>query len=227
MKTLSNRLLLWFEKRRKSKTLVLAKNLIIKASDTVTELEKAILTFSEGKKLKAEKCIERLFITEVEIDELRRSVFAELSKGTLPMKYREDLKALIGRLDRLADHVKDAARSLKILLEVDSVVPRECLDIFLRMAKNLVECTVFLNRSIEMLGIDPSNAIKFALKVDESERLIDDDYLMARISFIKNSGKVDSPTFMVLKDLTDSIEHAADMCADTADFIRILAVGEV
>ena len=91
-------------------------------------------------------------MTEVEIDELRRSVFAELTKGTLPTKYREDLKVLVGRLDRLADYVKDAARSVKILMEVDSVVPREFLDIFVRMTKTLGECTIFLSSSIEIWG---------------------------------------------------------------------------
>jgi len=150
-----------------------------------------------------------------------------LTKGTLPPKYREDLKALVERLDRLADYVKDAARSVKILIGTDSVIPREFLDIFVRMVKNLVECTGFLSTSIEMLGVNPSQAIESANKVDKSEGRIDDDHLMAKISFIKKSGNVDSPTLMVLKDLADSIEHAADMCADTADFIRVLAAGEV
>ena len=67
----------------------------------------------------------------------------------------------------------------------------------------------------------------FALKVDASEECVDEAHLMAKISFIQNAGRVDTPTFMVLKDLADSIELAADVCADTADFISILAAGEV
>ncbi len=69
--------------------------------------------------------------------------------------------------------------------------------------------------------------MEFAYKVDKLEGHIDKDHLMAKISFIENSGKVDSPTFMVLKDLVDSIEHASDMCENTADFILVLAAGEV
>lgn len=219
-------LLSWFEKRRQSMTLKLAQSLIVKAIDSVTELEKAILAFSEGKKSEAGKCIERLFIMEVEIDELRRSIFAELTKGTLPPKYREDLKSIVERLDSLADYVKDAARSVKILMETDSVVPREFLDIFVRMVKDLVECTGFLSTSIEMLGVDPSRAMESVSKVDKSEGRIDDDHMLAKISFIKHSGNVNLATLLVLKDLADSIEQAADMCADTADFIRVLAAGE-
>jgi len=223
----NNSLLSWFEKRRQSITLKLAQNQIMRVIDTATELERSILAFSESKKLEAEKSIERLFKIEVEVDELRRSVFAELTKGTLPIKYREDLKALVGRLDRLADYVKDAARSVKILIETDSVIYPEFLNIFVRMANTLVKCTVLLSKSIEMLGINTSQALDLANNVDTLEGKIDDDYLLAKISFIKNSDKANSPTFMVLKDLTDSIEQAADICADTADFIRILAAGEV
>jgi len=142
------------------------------------------------------------------------------------MKYREDLKSLVQRLDRLADHVKDAARSVKILLETESAIPQEFLVIFVRMVKTLVECTGFLSKSIEVLGIDPPKAIELSLQVDESEGHIDDIHLMAKIAFIKNSKAVSPPIFMVLKDLADSIEHAADYCADTADFIRVLATSE-
>jgi predicted phosphate transport protein (TIGR00153 family) len=225
---MSNRgLLSWFEKRRQSRTLNLAQNQIIKVFDTVTELDRAISLFPEDT-TGAGKCIERLFVYEVEIDQLRRAIFAELTKGTLPTKYREDLKALVGRLDRLADHVKDAARSINILMQAESVVPQEFIDIFSRMTTNLVECTAFLRTSIEALGDDPSKAVQNARKVDEVEGRIDEDHLhlLAKISFITSSEKVNAPTYMVLKDLADSIEHAADMCADTADFLLILAAGE-
>ncbi|UCH02136.1 MAG: DUF47 family protein [Candidatus Bathyarchaeota archaeon] len=219
-------LLSWFEKRRRSITLNLAQSLITKVIETVTELEKALQSLSQGIAKEAEKNIQRLFLTEVEIDNLRRSVFAELTKGTLPIKYREDLKAIISRLDRLADFVKDAARSIKIILEANYNVPHEFIDIFYRMAKTLVVCTNFVRKSIETLGVDPSQAIQLADKVDESENQIDNDHLRIKISFLKNPEKVAAPTFLVLYDLADAIEHAADMCADTADFIRVLAAGE-
>jgi predicted phosphate transport protein (TIGR00153 family) len=202
-------MLSWFEKRRQTITLNLAQNQILKVIDTVTELERAITAFSE-----------------IEIDKLRRAVFIELTKGSLPPKYREDLKALIGRLDRLADYVKDAARSVKILVQSKSNVPKEFLVIFGRMASNLAQCTKYLQDSIEALGNNTSQAIEYASKVDNVEEQIDEDHLLVKISFIKNATTVDAPIFLILKDLADSLEQAADMCADTADFIMVLAAGE-
>jgi len=221
----SRSLLSWFEKRRQSRTLTLAQSQIIKVFDTVTELDKATHLFQEDKS-GARKCIERLFVYEAEIDQLRRAIFLELTKGTLPSKYREDLKALVSRLDRLADFVKDAARSINILIQAASIVPQAFVDIFSGMTTNLVECTAFLRTSIEALGDDPSKAVEYARKVDEVEDRIDEGHLQAKIAFITNPDKVNAPTFMVLKDLADSIEQAADMCADTADFLLILAQGE-
>lgn len=219
-------MLSWFEKRRQTITLNLAQNQILKVIDTVTELERAITAFSENEVSEAGKCIERLFISEIEIDKLRRAVFIELTKGSLPPKYREDLKALIGRLDRLADYVKDAARSVKILVQSKSNVPKEFLVIFGRMASNLAQCTKYLQDSIEALGNNTSQAIEYASKVDNVEEQIDEDHLLVKISFIKNAATVDAPIFLILKDLADSLEQAADMCADTADFIMVLAAGE-
>lgn len=221
----SRSLLSWFEKRRQSRTLNLAQNQIMKVFDTVTELDKATHLFSEDK-AGARKCIERLFVDEVEIDQLRRAVFGELTKGPLPSKYREDLKALVGRLDRLADFVKDAARSISILIQADTVVPQAFVDIFAQMTTNLVECTLLLRTSIEALGENPVKAVECARQVDEVEGRIDDGHLQAKIAFITSTEQVNAPTFLVLKDLADSIEQAADMCADTADFLLILAQGE-
>lgn len=219
-------MLSWFEKRRQTITLNLAQNQILKVIDTVAELERAITAFSENEVSEAGKCIERLFISEIEIDKLRRAVFIELTKGSLPPKYREDLKALIGRLDRLADYVKDAARSVKILVQSKSSVPKDFLVIFGRMANNLAQCTKYLQDSIEALGNNTSQAIEYASKVDNVEEQIDEDHLLVKISFITNAATVDAPIFLILKDLADSLEQAADMCADTADFIMVLAAGE-
>jgi len=221
---LSNHSLLsWFGARRKSASLKLAQDQILKAINTVSSLEKAVVALSEGRRDDAEESIAKLFSDEAEIDELRRAVFAELAQGNLPSKYREDLKSLVGRLDRMADHVKDAGRNVKILIEGEAVVPEELMKITSDMAELLVECTVLLSTSIEMLGVNPPQAKEFAVKVEDSEMRVDEAHLQSKILFIKYGEELNSAILMVLGDLVESIEAAADMCADTADFVRVLA----
>jgi len=223
---LSDRLLSWFEKRRQNKTLILAQHQMTKAIDSISELESSIQAFCSGEIEEAKIRIAKLFQDQVEIDSLRRAVYDELTKGELPPKYREDLKSLVGRLDRMADFVKDSARSIKILIEADASVPKEILDLNQEIAKNLVECVQCLNKSIEMLGSKPAEAKELALKVDYSEGIIDEAHLNLKIIFIKNKDRVNAPTLMVLKDLADSMEQIADMCADTADYVRTLSTAE-
>ncbi|MFQ6076367.1 MAG: DUF47 domain-containing protein [Candidatus Bathyarchaeia archaeon] len=220
----TRKLLKWFENRRKSKTLDLAQRQIVKAIDSVSELENAIVAFSEGRKADVEKSIERLFLNEVEIDSLRRTVLEELTKGSLPPKYREDLKGLVEHLDVLADHVKDSARSIKIL--TDTIVPKEIMDIYVRASGNLVQCASALFETIGTLGEDPLRVRELADKVEAIEGRVDEDYLTAKSLFIKYGREVDVGTMMILRDLIEYMERAADMCADTADHLRILAAGE-
>jgi uncharacterized protein Yka (UPF0111/DUF47 family) len=113
-----------------------------------------------------------------------------------------------------------------VLIDSKSKIPKEIFQVNVDMVKALVECTVFLSTSIEMLAVNPIQAKEFARKVDDAEQHIDEYLLKSKIIFIENAERVKAPTFMVLKDLVESMEQAADMCADTADYIRALAATE-
>jgi predicted phosphate transport protein (TIGR00153 family) len=217
----SRKLLSWFENRRKSNTLNLAQQQIEKAIYTVTELNKAVKAYSEGNMEETDRSIERLFLQQIEVDNLRRAVFEELTKGSLPPRYRQDLMLLIRRLDRLADSVKDSARSVKVLME--ATIPKEVWESYVNVSNDLVECSIALGDCIEMLGQNPLKAKELAKKVDSIEARIDEGYLRTKALFLKYSKKIEVATLMELRDLAEFMEIAADICADTADYIRILA----
>jgi len=212
----------WFAERRKSKVLDLAYREMTLAIDTVTDLEKSIVAASKRNKEEAKRCIERLFLLEGEIDDLRRAVFEELTRGDLSPKDREDIMHLVKRLDVMADHVKDSARSVMILTEVD--VPEDIWVMYVEIAKNLVDCSATLRRSIEKLGSDPLEARALSLKVDQIEEKIDEKYLKAKGLLLKHGKDVDPAALLILKDLLESMEYVADSCDDTADYVRVLTV---
>lgn len=215
----------WFEKRRRTKSLDLAHNQITKAFDTVTWLQQAVKNFSEGKKKEAVQNIENLFKTEEEVDRLRTEVFKELSKGAaLLADYREDLLHLVKRLDTLADHAKDAARCVKMLLEAH--IPEELWEKTVVMTSELVECAQALRYSIEKISANPIEAMEGAKKVEKIEHGIDEEYLKTKALFVKYGGKVNCGAMVIFDDLIEFVEHAADMCADTADYIVVLASRE-
>jgi predicted phosphate transport protein (TIGR00153 family) len=225
MRSVERRSYNWFEKRRKTKGLELAHDQITKAFDTVTWLHKAIKSFSEGNLSESKKYVENLYKAEEEVDKLRTDVFMELSKGAaLVADYREDLLHLVKRLDTLADHTKDAARCLEMLGETE--IPAELCQKTVFMTGKLVETAQTLRNSIEKISSGPAEAIEQAKKVGEIEHVLDEEYLKAKSLFVKYGAKINCGAMVIFDDLIEFIEHAADMCADTADYILVLSSRE-
>jgi uncharacterized protein len=215
----------WFEQRRKTRGLELAHEQITKAFDTVTWLQKATKAFSEKNFKDAKKYIDNLYKAEEEVDVLRTDTFMELSKGAaLVSDYREDLLHLVKRLDTLADHVKDAARCLEMLFDAD--IPKELLEKTVFMTSKLVETAQTLRGSIEKISSAPNEAIREAKKVGDIEHAIDDEYLKAKGLFVKYGVDMNCGAMVIFDDLIEFIEQAADMCADTADYILVLSSRE-
>jgi predicted phosphate transport protein (TIGR00153 family) len=215
----------WFEKRRRTKGLELAHDQITKAFDTVTWLNKAMKSFSEGNVEETRRHVENLFHAEEEVDKLRTEVFMELSKGAaLVADYREDLLHLVKRLDTLADHTKDAARCLEMLGETR--IPEELCEKTVFMTSKLVEAAQTLRSSIEKMSFNPTEAVELSKKVGDVEHDLDAEYLKAKTLFVKYGEKINCGAMVIFDDLIEFIEHAADMCADTADYIIILSSRE-
>ncbi|MGD8506451.1 MAG: DUF47 family protein [Candidatus Bathyarchaeota archaeon] len=212
----------WFAKRRKFKVLEIADRQMRLAIDTVIELEKSINAASSGDNERARVSFEKLSQIEHEIDELRRTIFEELTRGSLPSKDREDIMHLVKRLDGMADHVKDASRAVFLLLEADVI--KELWKQFAETAKDLVVCATTLRKAIENLGTDLTKAMELAKQIDEIEGRVDEKYLKSKALLIEHSNEMNSATIMVLKDLIEEMEHVADACDDTADYVRILTV---
>jgi predicted phosphate transport protein (TIGR00153 family) len=173
----------------------------------------------------AKKYIENLYLAEEEVDKLRTETFLELSKGAaLVSDYREDLLHLVKRLDTLADHTKDAARCLEMLADAD--IPAELSQKTVYMTGKLVETAQMLRGSIEKISSNPAEAVREAQQVGEIEHDIDTEYLRTKGLFVKYGANMNCGAMVIFDDLIEFIEQAADMCADTADYIQVLSSRE-
>ena len=212
----------WFEKRRVNKVLEIAYRQMAVALDTVNDLEKALEAAMQGNKESAETIIARLFKAEEEVDDLRRTVFEELTKGKLPPRDREDIMNLVKNLDKTADHIKDSARNVLVLL--DAEIPEEIWNAYHEMASGIVSTAAVLRESLKSLGEDNSRARAMSERVEEEENKVDKKYLNIKSLLLEYGRKLNPSTLIILKDLLDSMEEATDRCADTGDYIRVLTV---
>lgn len=211
----------WFARRRKSRVLELADRQMILATDTVVDLRKAVAAAAKNSKKEAETHIRHLSKIEHEIDELRRTIFEELTKNTMPPQDREDIMHLVKRLDEMADHVKDAARSVDMILKTK--IPEIFWKPLVCIATKLVECAKILRRAIEALGTNPPEAKRLAITIDKIEGEIDEKYQEIKELLLQHSDEMTAATVLFLRDLAEEMEHVADSCDDTADYVRILA----
>ena len=215
----------WFTQRSRTRGLELANNQITKAFETVTWLHKATQSFGGKNHKEAKEYIESLYKTEEDVDKLRAAVFMELSKGTaLVADYREDLLHVVKRADTLADHTKDSARCLEMLSDAD--IPNELTEKMILMTGKLVDITQILSGCIEKISTNSKEAINDAKKVEQIEHAIDEEYLKTKRLFIKYGVSMNRGATVILDDLIEFIEQAADNCADTADYIRVLSSRE-
>lgn len=212
----------WFVQRRKTKGLDLAHAQITKAFETVIWLQKATKSFSEKNLKETKVYIENLFETEEGVDKLRTQVFMELSTGAaLLADYRDDLLHLVKRADTLADHTKDVARCLEMLFEAN--IPKELCDKAVLMTSKLAEMVNVLKRGVEKISTNTIEAINDAKLVEDIEHEIDTEYLKTKSLFVKYGADMNKGAVIIFDDLVEFIEQAADMCADTADYINVLS----
>src|SRR3972149_442435 len=91
------------------------------------------------------------------------------------------------------------------------------------MSGKLAEMVSILRSSIEKVSSNSAEAIREAKRVEEVENTIDSEYLKTKSLFVKYSPNLNCGVLVIFDDLIEFIEQAADMCADTADYINILS----
>jgi uncharacterized protein Yka (UPF0111/DUF47 family) len=66
--------------------------------------------------------------------------------------------------------------------------------------------------------------MNLAKQIDKIEGKVDKYYLKSKAMLLQYSKETDAATILLLKDLIEEMEHVADACDDTADYVRILTV---
>jgi len=94
------------------------------------------------------------------------------------------------------------------------------------MTSKLVETAQTLRGSIEKISSNPTEAIAEAEKVEKTEHDLDTEYLQTKALFVKYGTEINCGAMVIFDDFIEFIEHAADMCADTADYILVLSSRE-
>jgi uncharacterized protein Yka (UPF0111/DUF47 family) len=102
-------------------------------------------------------------------------------------------------------------------------VPDEIWIAYVTMIDVMVHSSRSLRDSIEQLGSNVEKAVQKAKETEQYESQIDKQHFEIRKSFAIYVDQIDTSTLLLLNEMAGFIEEASDVCADTADYISILA----
>ena len=214
-------LIKWFEKRRESKALSIMQRHLAATMSTVEDLERAVKASVAFKEQEAKAAIQRVSTSEREADALRRAVMTELSGGELSPVDREDLMHLMKRVDMVADWSRESTRILAALTMKD--VPEKLREATVKMVEGVRECSLALRRCIDRMAEKPEEALKAADEVERLEEKVDDMFESARQLLGKEDNIRIGPAILI-NELYEAIEMAADSCEDAIDQVRVIIV---
>jgi len=187
----------------------------------VEDLEKAVKASVSLNVKEARAAIDRVISSEREADKLRRSVMTELAGGELPSTDREDLMHLMKRVDMVADWCRESTRVLSAISMKD--VPDTLREAAVKMTEGVKECASALRRAISRMADKPEEALQAADEVERLEEKVDDLFEKSR-KLLGKEEKLSVGPAILINELYESIEMAADWCEDACDQLRVIII---
>jgi len=211
----------WFEKRRETKAITIMQQHLATTMSAVEALEQAVKASVSGDEEKTKVLIKRIISAEKEADRLRRTVMIELAGGELPSTDREDLMHLMKRVDMVADWCRESTRVLNATPMQD--VSENLKKAAVQMVEGVRECATALRKSINSMAEKPEEALKAADEVERLEEKVDDIFENSR-RLLAREEKLKIGVAILMNELFEAIEMAADACEDACDQVRIIVV---
>ncbi|MFX1533157.1 MAG: DUF47 domain-containing protein [Promethearchaeota archaeon] len=211
----------FFSTRRIDKVDSLARDHLAKVVDIVEAFERMINEWIMDNRGQVHQLGQQIDSEERSADIIRQNIVAELTKGEVSAKEREDLLHTIRRLDSCANFCKSASKSLRLIVDVN--IPHQIREKVLEMAKILVRQVLVLRKAFQTYEQRNIRRMqKHLLDVSKWEHLMDEQYhsTLGLLLYL------DLPTaaLLFLKDFLRDIEMAADFVEDTSDYLKILLV---
>ncbi|MEL9996922.1 MAG: DUF47 family protein [Sulfolobales archaeon] len=164
----------------------------------------------------------KVFNYEREADNVKRSIFEELSNGFIHPIDRDEIVRLVLATDDIAAYLKAASR--RALLVDPKIIDYEIKIYALTMCEKVLNAVGLLKEAVRSLPTEPNKALAIANDVERIEEEIDDIRMRALERVLRFCNHTEVSACIIAKEIIDSLENSADRCEDTADVIRVLAV---
>ncbi len=218
---MADRYLEYFRRSASSSILESIADLALKARDAAMELSRVVERLGSSGSSAVEDGISRIASIEEEGDSLRRQILARLSRSEVPARDAEMLARLARRTDLIIDQIKNTALAIRVAVEGGEEVPSGLEEVLREMTSRLARETEAVASAIRSATTSLEDAKSQIDRVESIEHEIDLLYYEAKAR-LPESGSVRSA--ILLNDVINEVEYAADLCEDATDVLSVLVV---
>lgn len=209
------------EQRVKRRALNVCRDHLRKVLDLTRKVPQMIDCFIEDDKKKARQLLNEIRSGEDEVDIARRLVSWELAEIGAILLSREDFLRFTNLTSEIADFCEGIAFRLLEIMEHNWNVPMNLRKDLLKLSEAVLETVLRLRETMMVLIYGSTKAMEKAKDVEVAERAVDELYREIEVKLI--STKLDFPALILMRDILQLLEDAADKAEDAADAARILS----
>jgi len=209
------------EHRAKRRALRLCQEHLRKVMDVYRRATQLIDAFVEENHVSLEALYREVQELSDEVDDSKRVVAQELVEIGAILLNREDFLRFTDMTSEIADFCKGIAFRISQLTERGWDVPLNLKKETANLAGAVFEAFAKLRDTFLMLNYGSPRVLEKAKDVEVAERNVDNMYRELEISILSSGMNV--PTLLLMRDVIQLLEDAADKIEDATDAVRILA----
>jgi len=209
------------EERVKRRALSVCQDHLRRVMEIFRKISQMMDCFVKGDKNLARELFADIRKSEEEVDVARREVSRELAEIGAILMSREDFLRFTNLTSEIADFCEGIAFRLLEIMERGWKVPTDIKEGLTKLSSAVFETVSKLRETAMTLNYGASKALEKAREVEAAERIVDDLYRELEVKIVNSH--IDIPVMLLLRDVIQILEDAADKAEDASDTARILA----
>jgi predicted phosphate transport protein (TIGR00153 family) len=209
------------EERVKRRALSVCQDHLRKVLDVTRKVPQMVDFFVKNDKTSAQKLFAEIKVSEEEVDGARRMVSRELAEIGAILMSREDFLRFTNLTSEIADFCEGIAFWLLEIMERKWKVPGDIKDGLRNLSDAVSETVSKLRETAMTLTYGSAKTLEKAREVEAAEKAVDDLYRDLELQIL--SSRIDVAVMLLLRNVIQLLEDAADKAEDASDAARILA----
>ncbi len=209
------------EERVKRRALSACQDHLRKVLEITRKVPQIVDCFAADDRETAKQVFVEIVKSEKEVDAARRMVSQELAQIGAILINREDFLRFTNLASEISDFCEGIAFWLLSIMERGWKVPQDIKQDLVKLAGATLETVIKLRETAITLSYASDKTLEKAKEVEIAEQLADDFYRELEVKIINS--KLEIPAMLLLRDVTQLLENAADKAEDASDAARILS----